>query len=101
MNEPSNDHKKRPAPEETAVRRLHHDLRSSLSAVAMDLQTLDALESVDRRTEPMDRLKIVRRAQLSVRQAADLLERLGALEDERERLPQAMPPPSLPPIRPT
>lgn len=57
---------------------LEHDLRGALSAVQMNLQTLDALETAEAGLTPEKRLAIIRRAMSALTEAVSLAERLGA-----------------------
>ena len=57
---------------------LHHDLRGALSAVQMNLQTLQALEAGDDDVIPEKRLAIVRRALAALAEAIELVDELAA-----------------------
>lgn len=59
-------------------RSLHHDLRGALSAVQMNLQTLEALEASEADLTPEKRLVIVRRAVAALTEAIELADRLRA-----------------------
>ena len=59
-------------------RPLHHDLRGALSAVQMNLQTLEALEANAADVTPEKRRAIVQRAKAALAQAVELADRLKA-----------------------
>lgn len=59
-------------------RLLHHDLRGALSAVQMNLQTLEALEAAETDVTSEKRLAIVQRAKAALAQAVELADRLKA-----------------------
>jgi hypothetical protein len=56
-------------------RSLQHDLRGALSAVQMNLQTLEALEEGEADVTPEKRLAIVRRAMEALAEAVELADR--------------------------
>lgn len=60
------------------LRSLQHDLRGALSAVQMNLQTLEALEAGEADVTPEKRLAIVRRAASALEEAVELADRLKA-----------------------
>ena len=55
-----------------------HDLRGALSAVQMNLQTLEALEASETDVTPEKRLAIVRRAMVALTEAVELADRMRA-----------------------
>ena len=57
---------------------LHHDLRGALSAVQMNLQTLEALEASAADVTPEKRIAIVRRAMAALAEAVALADGLRA-----------------------
>lgn len=57
---------------------LHHDLGGSLSAVRMNLQTLEALEAGESDVPPEKRLAIVRRAMAALAEVVEMVDRLKA-----------------------
>lgn len=59
-----------------ASRRLHHDLRDALSAVNMNLQTLEALEAGAEPIDPDKRLAILERAKEALAQAVEVADRM-------------------------
>ncbi|MFP4622627.1 MAG: hypothetical protein ACLFRX_00460 [Gemmatimonadota bacterium] len=59
-------------------RTLHHDLRGALSAVQMNLQTLEALEADEAEVTVEKRLAIVQRAKAALAEAVELVDRLKA-----------------------
>lgn len=59
-------------------RTLHHDLRGALSAVQMNLQTLEALEADEAEVTLEKRLAIVQRAKAALAEAVELVDRLKA-----------------------
>jgi hypothetical protein len=62
-----------------ALRQLHHDLRGFLSAVQMDLQTLEALEAAHRPAAAEERLAIVTRAKRALAEAVEVTDRLRSM----------------------
>ena len=59
-----------------AARTLHHDLRDALSAVQMNLQTLEALEAGESDVSPERRLAIVERANVALAEAVEVADRI-------------------------
>lgn len=60
------------------LRSLPHDLRGALSAVQMNLQTLEALETGQAEVTPEKRLAVIRRAMVALAEAVELSGRLRA-----------------------
>lgn len=67
-----------PMSRDATHRSLHHDLRGALSAVQMNLQTLESLESGEAGPMTEKRLTVIRRAMVALAEAVELTDRLRA-----------------------
>ncbi len=65
-------------------RPLQHDLRDALSAVQMNLQTLEALEGAGQESTSGRRLAIIGRAKLAVAEAVRVAEQMRVQVSEAE-----------------
>ena len=59
---------------------LHHDLRGALSAVQLNLQMLEALETREADVTPAKRLAIIRRGMAALAEAVEVADRLKGEE---------------------